>query len=57
MAAESSCCIEGEFEKILTKLRLSIKDNNNYLYRVSFVDFYFAFPQILGWYFYLIQTL
>lgn len=50
MAAESSSCashlmyIDGEFEKILTKLRLRIKDNNNYLYRVSFVDFYFAFP-------------
>ena len=37
-------CIDGEFEKILTKLRLRIKDNNNHLYRVSFVDFYFAFP-------------
>lgn len=28
-------CIDGEFEKILTKLRLRIKDNNNHLYRVS----------------------
>lgn len=37
-------CIDVEFEKILTKLRLRIKDNNNYLYSVSFVDFYFAFP-------------
>ena len=37
-------CIDGEFEKILTKLRLRIKDNNNHLYRVSFVDFYFALP-------------
>ena len=24
-------CIEGEFEQIITKLRQSIKDNNNYM--------------------------
>ena len=24
-------CMEGEFEEIITKIRLSFKDNNNYL--------------------------
>ena len=36
-------CMEGELEQIIMKLRLSIKDNNNYL-QTSFIDIYAVFP-------------
>ena len=36
-------CMEGEFEHIITKISVIIKDNKNYC-RVSFTDFYLVFP-------------
>ena len=36
-------CMEGEFEHIITKFSVIIKDNKNYC-RVSFIDFYLVFP-------------
>ena len=39
-------CMEGEFEHIITKIHLNIKDNNNYC-RISFTDLYLEFPTYL----------
>ena len=54
--------MEGEFEQIMTKIRWSIKENNNYItveLHVFFfqVTFILYFLQILGAYFYPIQKL
>ena len=46
--------MEGEFEQIMTKIRWSIKENNNYITAELHVFFTFIlhFLQILGAYFY-----
>ena len=50
-------CIEGEFEQIITKFRVGIKDNNNWLQSKFHWLFIWYFLQILSSYFYPIQTL
>ena len=35
--------MEGEFEQIIPKLRVSIKDNNNYLFTYLFIYLFLCF--------------
>ena len=53
------CVLEGEFEQIMTKIRWSVKENNNYITAELQVllTFILYFLQILRAYFYPIQTL